>query len=136
MSIFGFFLIFFDRFRQNRYHQIFLRIEIYDLTNFEPKRTRPTFILVDFSIFRFWFFSILSKNQFFPRFCVKVVLPKFSLYKIPVRMQNIRPNGWNYGGLVTKKGYRLVKKRFKWNKYGNKILWISLAKLLLSTVCI
>ena len=25
-------------------------------------------------------------------------------------MQNIRSNGWNYGGLVTKMGYRLAKK--------------------------
>ena len=69
-------------------------------------RDQPWF----WSIFRFCDFGILSKNQFFPRFCVKVALPKFSLLNKPVRMQNIRSNGWNYGGLVTKMGYRLVKK--------------------------
>ena len=94
----------------NGYHHSFSRIEIYLLTNFEPKRTRSTFILVICSIFRLRIFRILNKNRVYSRYRPKVALPKCSLHQKPVRMQNIKSNGWNYGGLVIKMGYRLVKK--------------------------
>ncbi len=41
-----------------------------------------------------------------------IALPKGSLHQKPLGMQNIKSNGRNSGGLVTKMGYRLVKEIF------------------------